>query len=266
MTIIVQAPSRRDRLRAATTQEIIETARRLLVTEGPEGASLRAIAREMGMTAPALYRYFESHEDLLRHVVGSIFMDLADWVRSAIQHAAEGAPAHVSSSEVMALKLTAGCRAFRSWTLEHVPEFSLIFGSPLPGLEVLHEIENDPTVDCGHQFGQIFLDLYGDLYRRHPFPIPADQDIEPSLRQQLARYREMTGSDLPLGALQTFLRCWVRLYGAVSLEAFGHLKFALDDPSPMFELMLTDLAAMLGLQYPLARQTAGQAYGAAQPA
>jgi AcrR family transcriptional regulator len=257
--MVVQAPSRRDRLRAATTQEIIETARRLLVTEGPEGASLRAIAREMGMTAPALYRYFGSHEELLRHVVGSIFMDLADYVRSAIHNAADGAPAGVRADEVMALKLTAGCRAFRSWTLEHVPEFSLIFGSPLPGLEVLHEIHNDPTVDCGYQFGQIFLDLYDELYRRYPFEIPADQDIDPSLREQLARYRDITGSDLPLGALQTFLRCWVRLYGAVSLEAFGHLKFALDDPSPMFELMLADLASMLGLRYPLARTAASKA-------
>jgi AcrR family transcriptional regulator len=255
MTIMVQAPSRRDRLRAATTQEIIDTARRLLVTEGPEGASLRAIAREMGMTAPALYRYFGSHEELLRHVVGSSFMDLADYVRDAIHNATDGAPADVSSNEVMTLKLTAGCRAFRSWTLEHVPEFSLIFGSPLPGLEMLHEIHGDPTVDCGYQFGQIFLDLYGELYRRYPFPIEADQEIEPSLRRQLARYREITGSDLPLGALQTFLRCWVQLYGAVSLEAFGHLKFALDDPSPIFELMLSDLASLVGLQYPLAPRT-----------
>ena len=242
---------RRDRLRAATTQEIIDTARRLLVTQGPEGASLRAIAREMGMTAPALYRYFGSHEELLRSVVGSIFLDLADYVRGAIHTAADDAPADVSSNEAMALKLTSACRAFRAWTLEHVPEFSLIFGSPLPGLEVLHQIHADPTVDCGYQFGQIFLDLYANLYERYPFPIPADRDIEPSLRQQLVRYRDLTGSDLPLGALQTFLRCWVRLYGAVSLEAFGHLKFALEDASPMFELMLADLASLLGLPYPL---------------
>lgn len=257
--MMVQAPSRRDRLRAATTHEIIETARRLLVTEGPEGASLRAIAREMGMTAPALYRYFGSHEDLIRHVVASIFTDLADYVRGAIHNATDGAPADLDSNDVMALKLTAACRAFRAWTLEHVPEFSLIFGSPLPGLEVLHEVRNDPTINCGYQFGQVFLDLFGDLYHRYPFPIPADEDIDASLRQQLERYRDMAGSDLPLGALQTFLRCWVRLYGAVSLEAFGHLKFALDDPSPMFELMLADIASILGLRYPLARRAAARA-------
>jgi AcrR family transcriptional regulator len=247
MAMMVQAPSRRDRLRAATTQEIIQTARRLLVTEGPEAASLRAIAREMGMTAPALYRYFSSHEELLRHVVGDIFTDLASYVQAAIHAAADVAPPGIDSDEVWAIKLIAGCRAFRAWTLEHVPEFSMIFGSPLPGLEALHEVTLDPTIDCGYKFGQIFLDLFGQLYRRRPFPIPADDDIVPSLRGQLARYRQLVGTDLPLGALQTFLRCWVLLYGAVSLEVFGHLRFALDDASPMFDLMLADLAPMVGL-------------------
>jgi AcrR family transcriptional regulator len=249
MAIMVQALSRRDRLRAATTQEIIQTARKLLVTEGPEAASLRAIAREMGMTAPALYRYFGSHEDLLRHVVGDIFTDLAGYVRAAIHAASDGAHPDLTDDEAMALKLIAACRAFRAWTLEHVPEFSLIFGSPLPGLEVLHEVARDPNVDCGYQFGQLFLDLFGELYRRRQFPIPVDEDIAPSLREQLVRYRQLVGSDLPLGALQTFLRCWVLLYGTVSLEVFGHLQFALDDPSPMFELMLAELAPMVGLDY-----------------
>jgi AcrR family transcriptional regulator len=251
MAIIVQAPSRRDRLRAATTQEIIQTARKLLVQEGPNAVSLRAIAREMGMTAPALYRYFGSHEELLRHVVADIFTELANHVRSAVHTAVDGSPADMTDAEVMGVKLIAGCREFRAWTLAHVPEFSMIFGSPLPGLEYLHEITRDPSVDCGYQFGQVFLDLFGDLYRRRPFSIPADDEIDPRLGEQLARYRDLAGTDLPLGALQTFLRCWVLLYGTVSLEVFGHLKFALDDASPMFELMLSDLAPMIGLEYPL---------------
>ena len=75
---MIEAPSRRDRVRAATTGEIKQTARRILVARGPDAVSLRAIAREMGMTAPALYRYFASHEDLLRHVVADIFTEIAD--------------------------------------------------------------------------------------------------------------------------------------------------------------------------------------------
>src|SRR5215469_7363620 len=99
MAIMVQAPSRRDRVRAATTQEIIQTARKLLVQDGPEAVSLRAIAREMGMTAPALYRYFGSHEELLRHVVGDIFTDLASHVRAAV-HAAATESADEMSAEI----------------------------------------------------------------------------------------------------------------------------------------------------------------------
>ena len=40
---MVQAPSRRDRVRAATIEEIKGTARQLLVDEGPDAVSLRAI-------------------------------------------------------------------------------------------------------------------------------------------------------------------------------------------------------------------------------
>jgi AcrR family transcriptional regulator len=243
---MVQAPTRRDRVRAATTQEIIQTARKLLVEEGPDAVSLRAIAREMGMTAPALYRYFDSREELLRHLVASIFTEIADHVRTAIRAAAETAGPDRSQPEIMAIKMIAGCREFRAWALVHVPEFSMLFGSPVPGHDVLHD---DPTVECGRQFGKVFLDLFGDLYRRRPFRIPADSEIQPALREQLDRYRAVIGSDLPLGALQTFLRCWVLLYGTVSLEVFGHLRFALDDASPMFELMLADLAPMIGLEY-----------------
>jgi len=255
MTIMVQAPSRRDRVRAATTQEIIQTARRLLVEQGPDAVTLRAIAREMGMTAPALYRYFDSHEELLRHVVADIFTELASHVKAAIHDVGVGT-AGLDEAEVMVLKMAAGCREFRAWTLGHVPEFSMIFGSPLPGLEVVQEMRKDPTVDCGYQFGQVFLDLFSDLYRRRPFRIPGDAEIDPALRDQLARYRELVHSDMPLGALQTFLRCWVLLYGTVSLEVFGHLRFALDDPSPMFELMLADMAPMIGLPYPLPQRSA----------
>ncbi len=87
-------PTRRDRLRAATIEEIIATARRLLVTSGPEAVSLRAIAREMGMTAPGLYRYFGSHEELVRHVIAGIFTELSQDIHQAIEAAGGARGAH----------------------------------------------------------------------------------------------------------------------------------------------------------------------------
>src|ERR1700689_5368525 len=84
---MVQVSSRRDRVRAATTREIKQTARRILVQDGPDAVSLRAIAREMGLTAPALYRYFDTHEVLIKHVIADIFTELTGALRAAIESA-----------------------------------------------------------------------------------------------------------------------------------------------------------------------------------
>lgn len=233
---------RRDRVRAATSQEIIQTARRLLVTEGSAAISLRAIAREMGMTAPALYRYFGSHETLIHHVVADIFNELSDYVERAVSAAqAAGPPA-----DGTVIGLITGAKAFRDWAVDHPAEFGMIFGAPLPGVDLYHE---DPLMECGMRFGQIFLRLFVELWQTKPFDVPNEEDMPAEFRSQLVRYREQIGTDLPLGVLQTFLRCWALLYGTVALEAFGHMRFALDDSAQMFELMLTDLATMIGLSY-----------------
>jgi AcrR family transcriptional regulator len=247
---VVQAPRRRDRVRAATTAEIKQTARRILVAEGPDAVSLRAIAREMGMTAPALYRYFGSHEELVKHVIADIFTELASGIRGAI------AAADAGSGGDMTAKVLAACWEFRRWSLSHPREFGLIFGTPLPGL---HVEQDEITAEGGGRFGNTFFTLMIELYRKQPFPVPPDNKIDPGLAEQLERYREGLGelaAGLPIGLLLVFLRCWVRLYGIVSLEVFGHLGFALDDAEPMFELMLAEMAPMVGLRYPPPDSTA----------
>ena len=245
---MVQAPSRRDRVRAATVDEIKTTARRLLVDEGPDAVSLRAIGRAMGMTAPALYRYFGSREDLVNHVCGDIFIELAADIHTAIVAASEASGGDTTA------KMIAACQEFRRWALTHRPEFGLLFGSPLPGLEA---VPGDVIDECAGKFSNEFLVLFYELWRRHPFAVPPEQEIEPGLATQLTRYRDGLGADLPIGAILMFLRCWVRLYGMVSLEVFGHLGFALDDPSAMFDYTLAELQELLGLGGAPARRAPG---------
>jgi AcrR family transcriptional regulator len=242
--------SRRDRLRAATVDEIIQTARRLLVDSGPEAMSLRAIAREIGMTAPGLYRYFDSHEGLLRHVCASIFTELGQDIHQAIDAAGAPAEAPDDMTAKLTVKLVAACREFRRWALNHRAEFSLLFGVPLPGLD---DGRYDVADECALEFAGTFLALFLELWNAAPFGVPEADDIDPALREQLIRYRDALGTDIPLGAVLTFLRCWTVLYGAVAMEVFGHMSFALEDPAPMFELTLADLARLVGLRYPLDR-------------
>src|SRR3954465_1330300 len=79
--------SRRSRIRAGTVREIRQTARLVVVDQGVDGLTLRAVARELGMTAPALYRYFASREDLVEHVVADLYTELCDELDAARESA-----------------------------------------------------------------------------------------------------------------------------------------------------------------------------------
>ncbi|GAA1780874.1 TetR/AcrR family transcriptional regulator [Actinomadura chokoriensis] len=231
--------TRRDRLRAATVREITETARRILVEEGPEAVTLRAIAREMGMTAPALYRYFGSHGELLRHLVGELFNELTGELTAALKRVPEGD---------MSGKFLTASRRFRTWALAHPREYALLFGAPVRGID--DQEQADFAEECARQFGWTFMALFLELWNKSPFPVPSDDEIDPVLLPQLRRYRDdVVGVDLPLGVVQQFLKCWIRLQGGVSLEVFGHLEFALADAAPMFELMLAETSPQIGLAY-----------------
>ena len=240
--------SRRDRLRAATTEEIIQTARRLLVESGPDAVTLRAIARDMGMTAPGLYRYFDNREELVRHVCAGIFTELGGDIQAAIDAADPPATAPDPLAAKLTVKMVAACREFRRWSLSHQAEFGLLFGIPLPGLD---DGRYDIADECALAFAGTFFALFLELWTHLPFPVPAAEEIDPDLRAQLIPYGDALGADIPVGAVLTFLRCWTVLYGAVAMEVFGHLRFALADSAPMFEFTLGDLAALVGLRYPL---------------
>ena len=70
--------SRRDRMRDLTIAEIKATARQQMAESGTAGVSLSAIARTMEISAPALYRYFASRDDLVTALIADAYNDLAD--------------------------------------------------------------------------------------------------------------------------------------------------------------------------------------------
>jgi AcrR family transcriptional regulator len=252
--------TRRDRMRAATMEEITATARRLLVEQGPEAASLRAIAREMGMTAPGLYRYYSNREDLLRHVIATIFRELSGDINRAIDEVSlatgrlDPAASEADRRAHLTAKMVAACREFRRWGLGHKDEFGLLFGVPLPGFDD-GRFDFDIAQQCALEFAATFYRLFIELWNATSFPVPGTAEIDDGLLPQLARFKDVLRADAPAGAILVFLRCWVLLYGAVAMEAFGHLGFALDDPTPMFEYTLADLARLVGLEYPVATES-----------
>jgi AcrR family transcriptional regulator len=230
--------SRRDRVRADTVREIKETARRVLVEHGADGLALRAIAREMGMTAPALYRYFSSREDLVEHVVADLYNELSDVLEAARD---------AESPDLAGRRLLAASRAFRGWATTHHPEFGLLFGSPAARTGVRDHGGEGPAEEAAHRFGSVFGALVAQIYLDGGFPIPDATELTSGLREQLRDWCETMPVPLPIGVMYVFLSCWIRLYGMVCMEVFGHLRFALDDAEPMFEAELWALGEALGI-------------------
>ncbi|OLE25994.1 MAG: hypothetical protein AUG44_14365 [Actinobacteria bacterium 13_1_20CM_3_71_11] len=216
---MTEAPTRRERLRTATLGEIRQVARQLVVTGGPAAISLRAIARELGMSAPALYRYFPNLEALVMAVCSDVYDELHEAVTRA-GDAADGA----------APKLLAMAHAFRAWSVAHPAEFALLFGSPVPGVVELEEGCESPEHPAA-RVGAAFLAPFAEVWRQlAPPPVPED----PQLTKALAIHGDVLG---PAG-MYAFLGAWSRLYGLVALEVFGHLRWALTDVEPLFEAEL----------------------------
>jgi AcrR family transcriptional regulator len=86
--------TRRERRRLEMTGDIIATAREHLRSGGMNAISLRAIAREIGVTPAALYRYFADLNALIYALRNDILDELNTVIEAARdQDAKEGSTA-----------------------------------------------------------------------------------------------------------------------------------------------------------------------------
>ncbi|MPZ61631.1 MAG: TetR family transcriptional regulator [Propionibacteriales bacterium] len=227
----------RVRQRQATVAEILGAARRLLVEHGQAGISLRAIAREMGMTAPALYRYFGSHEEL----VAALTVEIYDELIATAERARDAQPEDDPLARLLAV-----CRAFRRWSIGNREEFGLVFANPIH-LDITIERPEGEAHQAAQRFGMLFGGLFVELMHRRGRSPSAEVELDPRITEQFQRRQPILYDVLSPHDLYTFLRAWTLLYGTVALEAFGHCQWALEDAEPMFEDVMRDCATLMGL-------------------
>jgi AcrR family transcriptional regulator len=209
----------RDELTAA----IKTAARRQLADVGASALSLRAVARELGMVSSAVYRYFATRDDLLT----ALIVDAYDSVGAA----AEDAEAAVARDDLLGRWLAA-TTAVRSWAVAHPQEYTLIFGSPVPGFRAPRD-----TVDPAARIPLLLIGLVQEAYAAgdaavdpEPLPGPVADDM-----QALA---ELVAPDLPPALLARAVAAWTMLVGTISFELFGHLHNVIHDYDAFFTLQM----------------------------
>lgn len=233
-----QVTSRTERRRQATLLEIRTTARKLLTTQGASAVTINAVAREMGLSGPALYRYYASYDELVEAVIADFYQELAATMEAARD---------VYTSADANLRFLATCRAMRGWAITHPTEFGWMFASPIS--ESIKRRPDSPRHAAGQNFERVFLEQIVELWKVKPYPVPRAEDLAPSLREQMQKYSHEVGGDLPPEAMHVFLSGWVRLYGLLCMEVLNQLDFAYTDIEPVFEECLRDLCVMHGLSY-----------------
>jgi AcrR family transcriptional regulator len=108
----------RERYRAQVRDEVKQHAWLQIAEAGVSALSLNAIAKQMGVSGPALYRYFASRDDLITALIRDAYRSLADTVSSAYDGGADA----VALAQVI-----------RTWALADPQRYLLIYGTPVPG-------------------------------------------------------------------------------------------------------------------------------------
>jgi AcrR family transcriptional regulator len=203
----------RERYRDQVRAEVKEHAREQIAAAGASALSLNAIAKRMGMSGPALYRYFASRDDLITELIRDAYRSLADSFRAAAE----------SGTDLPGL-----AHAMRGWALDDPQRYFLVYGTPVPGYHAPEDVTG-----IASEIMATLLDACAAL--------PADGPATP-FAAHLEEHRDWAGDHpAPSVVLHRALTFWTRLHGVLSLELAGHFTGMGFDPALLFESELADL-------------------------
>jgi len=230
----------RERVHQEVSAEILTVARSHLARDGGAGLSLRSIARELEMAPSALYRYYDGRDALLSALILSAYGALADTAEVASAAAFDRPGADTE-------RFGAVPRAMRTWALAHPQEWSLIFGTPVPGYQApeatvvpyarLAGALVRPMVEATHA-GRLRL-----VDQRLTGPGSGDE----ALRAAVAPVADALFPDAATATTVVSVQAWATLIGVISLEIFGHWRNTILDPALFFDETVRNLASTVGL-------------------
>ena len=206
---------------------IKETAWKQAAEYGAAALSLRAIARELGITAPAIYNYFPSRNDLVTALIVDAYNSLADAQGAALVDIAINE--HAARLSVLGL-------AYREWAVTYPQRYQLIFGTPIPNYHAPEEVTLPAAARALVPLTQTIQDIFsaGSL-RTEQFA-----RMTPKLKSMLVTWQKFKGgSDLEVLYLAWVI--WSRVHGLVMLEITNQIPSFFDDPAELFRREINNI-------------------------
>jgi AcrR family transcriptional regulator len=229
------SPTRRERIREATFEEIRSVAWKQIAELGVPELSLRAIAREMGMTAPGLYHYYPSRDELVTALIIEAFNSFSRYLEAA----RDALPADDHAGRYRAV-----CEAYFHWAMTSPWRYTLIFGSPVPGYQMGEAAY--PSAQRGFLVLQAILGAGLAAGKIHSLA-----GLPPLSPELLARYAALQKLGMPFDANATHLALttWSALHGITSLYLYGYLgRFLADQVEGFVRQEIGQLMMWLGFE------------------
>jgi len=213
-------PTRRERNRIATRDEIIATAWEQIAETGAAALSLRAIARQMGLTAPALYRYFKDRNAL----VTALVIDAFNSFSASLEAARDACPVDDHAGRFRSISL-----AYFRWGVANLQRYLLIFGTHVPS----YEIDEDAGPAAQHAF-LVLEGVIGEAYQAGKIHLSPEAEALPSaLAARLELLHQMGVPYAPV-VTELALASWSKIHGMTALFLYGYLPSFLSDQAEAF--------------------------------
>jgi AcrR family transcriptional regulator len=208
-------------------EAIKETAWKQIAEFGASTLSLRAIARELKITAPAIYNYFPRRDDLVTALIVDAFNSLADAQDAVLKKITKGR----HSARLSALGL-----AYRTWAVTYPQRYLLVFGTPIPNYHAPEEVTLPAAARGLIPLTKVIqaISMAGDL-RTERFA-----KMTPKLKSMLMAWQKFEGGS-GLEVLYLVLVIWSRVHGLVMMEISNQLPSFFDVPVEMFKREINNI-------------------------
>ncbi len=191
-------------------QEVIkETAWSQIAREGAAALSLRAIARELNITAPAIYNYFPDRDALVTALIIDAFTSFGDWQLEA----RDSVPEEDLSGRMSAIGL-----AYRDWAHAFPQRYQLIFGMPIPG----YEGPIEKIFPASARSLSALVSVVEGLRVAGKLNVDTFPKVKSDYKVSFEAWKTY-GGNADILSLSVAMIIWARVHGIVSLEIQGNL-------------------------------------------
>ncbi|GAA2620363.1 TetR/AcrR family transcriptional regulator [Streptomyces spororaveus] len=223
---------------------IKDIARQQLVKRGAAGLSLDAVVRDGGLPAADVEAVFPHRDDLLTALV----IDAYDASGAAMEQADRAAAEGGASGGARLLAVT---RALRRWSFENPAEFTLIYGSPVPGYDAPQD-----TVPAASRTPAVLAGIVRSALEAGELTPPRRSVPGPPLLlpEAVQLFGGAPGAPFE-DVVERGMVLWSGLIGLLVFQVFSRTHDSVRDEAAFFDYAVAVSAESIGLVVPLAGQT-----------